>query len=158
MIGMTIKTNGLDENIRRFRRLHTNIPGKTSRKCVTDVARWVQKSAKLRAPVKTGMLRENIRVVVNSNNRAVVTADVPYSGAMEEGAGLPMYALKFERYTSRTRGAYLIMKGSPGPKPPASVEVSFVRRYKPFILPAVEACRMNLPNIVDPIIKNEVTK
>jgi len=153
MIHITLKMEGEDRLYWRLRKLTTGLRGRTSARMTDAVGRWIQKSAKLRAPVKTGRLRQSIRLVRRKYNRVDVVADVPYAAAMELGVGLPkLVPIKLVMYKRRTRGAVIRKPGAI----PRRKGYAIVRTYKPFMRPAVEAARKNMKNIIAPIIGREL--
>jgi len=154
MIGVTIKMRGTDRVHWRLRKLSTGLRGRTARRITDAVGRWIQKSAKLRAPVKTGKLRASIRAVRTRYNRIAIVADVPYAAAMEEGIGLPkLVPIKLVQYPRKTRGLTLKKPG----QLPRRKGYAIVRTYKPFMRPAVEAARQNMERIVASVLNRELS-
>ena len=102
-----------------------------------EFMRFVQKSAKLRAPRWTGALAESIKVKKKANE-IILTVDSPY-GLYQERGFKPhwVHAWLPTKNTLGTVGDAFNIGG-----------FAFVQKSTPFIRPALEAGLSNLPNML----------
>lgn len=111
-----------------------------------EFARFVQRSAKLRAPRDTGNLSRSI-VVTSANKKITITVESPY-GIFQEFGFRPhfVHANMSDRMGS-TIGARLGKKG-----------FIFVQGFKPFISPALEMAIARLPMMMQRAAEKAVVK
>ena len=117
--------------------------------------RFIQKSAKLRAPRFTGFLASGISIR-KENNSIILESISPYAAKQEIGEGLPIYE-KISKLSpwfnaSRTMGPGKVAPGGLPPKKGYFV----VRNYKPHIFPALESGLKNLPNMLKNAVDNAI--
>lgn len=112
----------------------------------------VRKSAKIRAPRFTGYLASSIFIKKRGKIQWLLEVTAPYAAVQEAGLGLPHYVSKrkLEHWfgASRTMGVGMI-----APSLPPRKGMVVIRRYKPFVQPALE---MNIAKL--PIILNQGAK
>ena len=139
MVNLYITSVGIDKVRRTMFKLPTNMEWELD-KGITEFARAVQKSAKLRAPRFSGYLASSIFVKKKGEKTVVLEVTAPYAYEQETGEGLPrqvpMSELKKSGWTheaSRTRGG-LKKSGGGDAKPGFFMK----RSYKPFIKPVLE--------------------
>lgn len=139
---ITIQVKGLD----RLNKLFTQLPKTMEQEIMKKsdaFMRFVQKSARLRAPRATGQLAQSIRVRKIKKNEIKLTVESPY-GAFQEKGFLPHWISR----TQHSRAGYrfedwLAMRGYTGIK-----KLFLIRRFKPFIQPALEVGLSRLPNML----------
>jgi len=102
--------------------------------------KFVRKSAKLRAPRFSGYLASSIFIIEKGDKQVGLKVTAPWALQQETGAGLPRYVsikhLKSWFGASRTRGVQKVAQGAPKGKGGKGMVV--VRKYKPFVKPALE--------------------
>lgn len=113
--------------------------------------RFVQKSAKLRAPRLTGQLAESIIIRKRGDKEIVITVESPYGIFQEEGFTPHWISSDMP---DRVGG---IVGSSYGIFPPQKT-LFFVAKHKPFIKPALEAGLSNLPNRLSQATKKAISK
>lgn len=135
----------------RVNRMVSSLP-KSTEKAIGSISKEfmdaVKKSAKLRAPRKTGELADSINWKSWGKNRLILTVDSPY-GAYQELGFTPhwVHAGMSTGNKSGTIGSAFNIAG-----------FAFVKKHTPFIQPALESNLSKLPNLlqkgVDTAIKN----
>ena len=130
MTQLIIQVKNLSKVDNAFRNLPRNLQ-KEINKDMLGFMKMVRKSAKLRAPRFTGFLASSI-TIKEKGKQIILSVKAPYAVEQETGKGLPKRD-SFPKYKSKTRGRRLIKSGSP-----SGSGSLLVRRYKPFLQPALE--------------------
>jgi len=156
---MKLRITGMEKVENMFRNLPEAMQKEIQKQGMTFL-KAVRKSAKLRAPRFTGYLASSIFVDKVGKKKVILSVEARYAAAMETGAGLPHYVSKRKLApwfgASRTRGAKMIAPGTPkGEGGPGMV---IVRRYKPFVLPALEHNIARLQSMLNQGVKNAVSE
>lgn len=112
-----------------------------------EFMRFVQKSAKLRAPRFTGQLAESI-TVRRIGNQINLLVDSPY-GIFQEQGFTPHWVHK----SMGNFGLWLAIKGYTGNK-----DFFYVKQFKPFIFPALEMGLDRLPLFLQQGLNNAISK
>jgi hypothetical protein len=148
---ITLKVQGLDK-VRSFTdRLPTAVR-RGVKKSSLEFARFVQKSAKLRAPRgATGFMRSQI-TVRSTKKEIIIDTGVAYYAYYQEfgftGHWIPIEYFRQHRTSPNIPG--IPVKNPRG--------FRFVRRNKPFMIPALEAGIIRLPMILGRGIKGAINK
>lgn len=143
---ITIQVKGLEKTRRYFNRIAKRVPHLT-RRMSKEIAKKIQKSAKLRAPRATGQLAESIRIRSIENGFAV-RVESPYGVYQEEGF-IP-HRIKGDT-PSRTGYRFtdwLRAKGSDIPEERALSMWFWVSKSKPFMKPAFQKTMDEMPHIL----------
>ena len=143
MVRLTIEIKGMDRLNNALRNLSPELK-KGINKGSMQFLKAVRKSAKLRAPRSSGELANSI-MIKQGDKENVLAATAPHAARMETGKGLPAW-FRFPRYSTRTRGQYMVASGSAGPSPGPGFKR--VKRFKPFMFPAFEANIAKLGSIL----------
>lgn len=114
---------------------------KNAREVSRRLAKFIQKSAKLRAPRFMGTLKSSIKARAKGLNSISIRADAPWAAYQEFGYR-PHWV---SPYSSKTKNrlklqAWWMVKKGAMPPP-----VIFVKGFKPFMAPAVEAAISRAP-------------
>lgn len=147
---ITIEVKGLKE----VNRLLVRLPASTEKEVMStsqSFMKFIQKSAKLRAPRFTGQLAESINVPMNRGNKEIVIqVTSPYAYFQEFGftphflpAGMAVaggYRILDWMQSKGLTGSGIMPSGQP----------------QPFIGPAVEAGLNNLPEMLNQAIKQAI--
>jgi len=153
MTQLYITTRGLD-SFRRFVRRFPLTMENYSDEGMTQIAKTVQKSAKLRAPKFTGFLANQITVIkTKKNHLAVHTGEAYYAMAQEFGFK-PHLIPKAYFARHKTAPAVPAMAQGKLSAEERSKGYAWVSRNKPFIRPALA---VTFPRVV-PIMINKVNK
>ncbi|MEM0445561.1 MAG: HK97 gp10 family phage protein [Nitrososphaerota archaeon] len=83
---MSVKLQGLEELRALLGRLSDGL-GQGVGSAAQEIARLFMDEARAKAPVRTGALRESIRMRREEGGKAVVEALAPYAGYVEYGSG-----------------------------------------------------------------------
>lgn len=118
-----------------------------------EFMKFVQKSAKLRAPKFTGALARSIILRKTRKNEIKIIVDSPYGIFQEEGFR-PHYVQLFR--STRAGGTVADWAAAKGISP--TKNSIFVSRHTPFIAPALEAGLNQLPHMLSDGIKKAVQK
>ena len=102
------------------------------RKQQMEFMKSVQKSAKLRAPRWSGKLAKSIHLIKKNKNVAILTVDSPYGMSQEFGYKSHTVHRSMKTRAGNILGDWMIDKGIQG-------NFMRVRKFKPFIQPALEA-------------------
>jgi hypothetical protein len=116
------------------RTLETYWPKLTLQQTI-NIAKFIQKSAKLRAPRASGYLADHIYVTATKQNEISIIADAYYAKYQEQGY-TPHYV---STYNHLSLYVWALMRGHNPPAP-----VYFVSGYKPFLSPAVDAAESRM--------------
>lgn len=117
-------------------------------KVADQFMRFIQKSAKTRAPRLTGRLAESIEIKKDKKNEIRIIVNSPYGMAQEEG-----FAPHFIHSDMSDR-----MGGTVGGSFGNFGSFFFVRKSKPFIKPALEAGIARLPEMLNAGTKKAINK
>lgn len=136
---MQLQINGL----KRVNNMIIKLPQKLQKEIMDESSSFlgdVRKSAKLRAPRFSGYLASSIFIIEKGDKQVGLKVTAPWALQQETGAGLPRYVsikhLKSWFGASRTRGVQKVAQGAPKGKGGKGMVV--VRKYKPFVKPALE--------------------
>lgn len=116
---------------------------KTPYRVCDRLARFTQKSAKLRAPKFTGHLSRNITIIALPYKKLEINVTTPYAYFQEFGYKshiIPIFYMQMHSRRPAARGVKRKLKKGEG--------YATVSRFKPFITPALEAGLNNLPNYI----------
>jgi len=143
---INVKISGI-KKLNYFENIDTITKKELSKKTI-QFSKFVQKSAKLRAPRFSGQLAESIKVVKINDLKVLVVVDSPYGAAQEYG-----FTPNFLSSGMAVKGGYRIgdwmqAKGISG------FGITPSGKPHPFIKPAVEKGLSNLPNM----LQNMATK
>ncbi len=108
--------------------------------------KFVQKSAKLRAPRDTGDLAKSINVRENKN-QIIISVDSPYGIFQEKGFRPHWVHADMPDRRGNTIGSVLNRRG-----------FIYVRNFKPFIIPALESALTRLPMMSSRAVEKAVAK
>ncbi len=114
----------------------------------TQWLRGVQKSARLRAPRRTGALRESIKIAMLKRMQVSLIVESPY-GIYQEFGFTPhwVHALMPAGVTGETIGDVFNIAG-----------YARVARHKPFLQPALDANKPKFPSILNKAAKTAIQK
>ncbi|KKM65136.1 hypothetical protein LCGC14_1494360 [marine sediment metagenome] len=111
-----------------------------------EFIRFIQRSAKLRAPRETGKLAKSI-VVKRGRKIIKIIVDSPYGIFQEEGFTPHWIHTSMSDRVGGTVGGFIGRKG-----------FIFVRRFKPFIKPALAMGLSRLPMLMNRAMEKSVAK
>ena len=129
-----LRAKGYLTTMRNFKRFNIGVSKETPR-LMRKIASFIQKSAKLRAPRASGYLAENITARAISKNKVIVRSGAYYSAYQEYGFTPHVVSL----YLHPELANWARLKNYP------IMGVFKVRKFKPFMKPAVEEARKRIP-------------
>ena len=153
---MTIQIQVQIKGIKRTQKFFANFPKATSQELILktdEFMKFVQKSAKLRAPRFTGALARSIILKKTKKNEIKIIVESPY-GVFQDSGFKPHYVQLFR--STRAGGVVADWAAAKGIQP--TKNSIFVSRHTPFITPALEAGLNQLPNMLSDGIKKAVRK
>ena len=131
------------KNQKRVANFILKLPQKLQKEIMDESSSFlkdVRKSARLRAPRFSGYLASSIFIIKKGEKQVGLEVTAPWALQQETGAGLPRYVSRkhLEGWfgASRTRGVQKIATGAPKGKGGKGMVV--VKKYKPFVKPALE--------------------
>ena len=151
MMKLTISSKDL-ANLKKFEVSVPKNVGIALKKDTILFAKMIQKSAKLRAPRWTGKLAESINVKSNKKG-AMVEVGQPYGAAQE--FGFKPHYVQLYRPTG-SGGVVADWVASKGVMP--AKNSIFVKKNKPFILPAVQKVSSQIPDLLSKSIGEAIKK
>lgn len=111
------------------------------REAMTDLASFVQKSAKLRAPRFTGNLASNITVHSASQDSMIIKSTAHYAAEQERGKDLP----RIKRVTKHMKDWALFH----GYHRALQSKYWTIRNYKPHLHPALDEGMKRFPSMLN---------
>ncbi len=139
------------KGIKRVNKMMVRLPKEMNKEIMKksiEFMRFVQKSAKLRAPRQTGELAQSIVFKKTTKDSVMLIVGSPYGIFQEEGFKPHwVHALLPTRNKLGTIGDAFNIAG-----------FAFVSRHTPFIAPALEAGLTRLPNMLSQGTKNAINK
>ena len=143
------------KGINRTKKLFAQLPERLKKEIFATGGRFnrfVQKSAKLRAPRFTGKLAQSIRVITK-NKEIRIIVDSPYGRFQDQG-----YRPHWVQIWRSTRAGLTIADWveAKGVKVPFWRNSIFVSSFKPFITPALESGLNNLPRMLNQASKKAI--
>lgn len=150
---IVMRIKGLDRTRKFFAQLPEQL-NKDTMKTSDKFMRFVQKSAKLRAPRFTGKLAQSI-IVIKRKNEIILIVDSPYGIFQEKG-----YRPHWVQIWRSTRAGLTITDWveTKGVRTPFWRNSIFVSSYKPFIAPALESGLNQLPSWLNQSTKQAIIK
>jgi hypothetical protein len=145
-----VRINGLD----RVRRLLTKLPQNMDESVNSNTGYFMgtlQKSMKLRAPVYTGFLKDQITLTKVGENFVIDTGEAYYAYFQEFGFEPHMIPLDYLRQ-------HMISPNVPGEFTSGVSVFRIVRKNKPFIYPALNASLANLSASLKSAVNNAIKK
>ena len=128
--------------MRKLSRLAVLYP-KYTRNVSKGLAKFIERSAKARAPRFMGTLKRSIKARAKGPSSITITADAPWAAYQE----FPYTPHWVSPYSSKTKNRLKLQAwwmSKKGTMPPA---VIFVKGYKPFMAPAVNAGVARAPQL-----------
>jgi len=147
---ITVRIKGL----RKVERLYAQLPQAINKQIlrVSDVfMKEVQKSAKLRAPVETGFLKDQIQVRKRGKQIILDTGEAYYAYYQE--FGFAPHIIPKEYFAQHVEAPNI-----PGRFVRRPSGFTLVSKHKPFIFPALEINLSKLPNMLLQATKKAISK
>jgi len=166
MVEITIDLRELGDAKRKLDKLSTSIRGKAGYELCDTVAKSLQRRMKVRAVLEaTGQLKKSIKVVpikyAEGHSEIAVTILDPRIGGPKGYAGAQGYGYRphwikgsFSSKSGYTFADWLIAKGYESDYLTAYNRWYFVKKQSPFVIPALDTLKADIPNIIDRWKKN----
>jgi hypothetical protein len=139
-----IQINGIE----KLQRFMAELPIQLNKEIMSkseDFMRFVQKSARLRAPRDTQTLVQNINVIRVGNEIILDTGETPYAYFQE--FGFRPHWIHTDQITGSNKFSQIYGEGR---------RFIFVSKSKPFLMPALESGIKNLPLMLQNGLKNAI--
>lgn len=151
-----VGTRGVGRAMSFFTKL-TNQGPEIENKVSTQIAKEIQKSARLRAPMITGTLKECIVTRVTKKGKVIITVKPPAGGpfgyAAAQEFGYTPHMIPWEYFDIHFRVPGMKIDWFASPK-----GFSRVKAYKPFIRPAMAATYPHMKPIAIKIVKEAIRR
>ena len=155
MVNVYITSVGIDKVRKTMFRLPSSMEWELD-KGITEFARAVQKSAKLRAPRSTGFLADQIKVEKTKKGYVSITTGQAYYALAQEMGYKPHWIPV--QYFERHRRSPNVPGGAMGRVVNPTWPRGQVSKHKPFMRPAIVANVPKLPSYVGRIIEKAYAK